>query len=197
MVAFDAVFSATGQPNGAVNTITWTHVAGAGGTAAIIVIAWGSTSFPPTVTTATYDGNAMTLLKSFASGNNTAFGGLLVYGILGQATGSRTVVWTASASATTSILGNSMSFTGATAFGTAVANFNGASTTESVTVTGTTAGNLVAAAECHGTIGTNTQTTGTRRFALDNNSTTGAGCFSGSTTPGGGTVTPGADPGEL
>lgn len=191
-VAFDASASATGFSTATPSTtpfLTWTHAAGAGGTVAIVGLAWGSTSFPPTITLITYGGHAMTSLGSIATNNTSSNGGVLLYGITGQSSGNNTVLVETSANPTDVMIGNSISFTGATAFGTAVTS-SGSGTSESVTVTGTTSGNLVVAVEAHGSNGTNTWTTGTQRFDDEVSAASGASNLSGGTLAAGGSVTP-------
>jgi hypothetical protein len=187
-VTFDVAASATGFTSTS-TTLSWTHTAGAGATAVLVGLAWGATSFPPTVNGITYGGNTMTLLKTQATNNVSSNGGVLLYGLTGQATGNNTVSFTFNAAASNIAIGNSMTFIGATSIGTAAANF-GSSASETVNVTGTTSGNLVAAVEAHGTNGTITWTTGTQRFDDEVSAASGASNLSGGTLAAGGTVTP-------
>lgn len=190
-VAFDAVASSTGTSATTPSTtpwLTWTHTAGTGGGTVIVGLAWGSTSFPPTITSITYGGNAMTLLGSIATNNTSTNGGVLLYGITGQASGANTVLVKTSADPTNVMIGNSVSFTGAASFGTAVTAFgNGASA--SVTVNGTASGNVVAGVEAHGTNTAVSYTSGTQRFDDEVSAATGASNLSGATIAAGGSVT--------
>lgn len=185
-VAFDAVGSATGFSS-TTTTLSWTHTAGAGGSTVLVALAWGSTSFPPTVSAITYGGNPMTLLGSQSSGGVSGNGGVLLYGLGGQGTGSKTVSFTFSGAATDEAIGNSMTFTGAAGFGTAV-TAQGSGTSASVTVSGTTAGNMVAGGECHGTNGTVTWTSGTKRGDDEVSAGSGASNLSCGTNAAGGSV---------
>jgi hypothetical protein len=190
-VAFDAVGSSTGFATATPSTtpwLTWTHTAGTGGSTVIVGLAWGSTAFPPTITSITYGGAAMTSLGSIAANNSSGNGGVLLYGITGGANGANTVLVKTSANPTDVMVGNSMSFTGASQFGTAVTN-SGLSTSATVTVTGTTSGNVVASVECHGTNAAVTYTAGTKQFDDEVDAATGASNLSGGTIAAGGSVT--------
>jgi len=186
-VAFDAVGSATSLTS-ATATISWTHTAGTGGSCGIVAVCWSDASWPPTVNSATYGGVAMTLLASQASNNNT-LGGILLWGFTGGANGANTVTVTFSAAPSDILLGNSVSFTGASALGTAV-KAAAAASPATVTVTGTTSGNMVVAAECHGSNGSSTTWgTATSRFDNEHGVNTGASNISGATAAAGGSVT--------
>lgn len=187
-VAFDAVASATGFTS-TTTTLSWTHTAGAGGTTVLVALVWGATNGPPSVTAATYDGNPLTLLDTQATNNVTASGTISLYGLTGQGAGAKTVSFTftsaPSGGGSPIAIGNSISFTGASAFGAPAKNY-GSSAAVAVTLTGTAAGNMGFAAECHGTNGTISWTAGTQRFNDEVNASSGAGNLSGATLPGGG-----------
>jgi len=162
-VAFDAVGSSVGHDT-TTASLSWTHPGGASANAVVVGIAWGSTSFPPTLTTITCGGTTMTALPSGgqASDNGTGNGGVLLYGITGSVSGNQTIQITASAAPGNELIGNSISFTGAAGFGTPVKAF-GLSASASATVTGVASTSMVVGAECHGTNGTCTYTAGTKR----------------------------------
>ena len=150
-VAFDAV----GPAGGGGATIatsggTFTHVNSAAGNA----IFAGMTCFSGTtnnVTAITYGGAAMPQLGAFVPANNVGTGGNAIYGkVAGLATGTNNVAVTFTISEDHN--GGSVSFTGAGSFGTPATAFaSGASVT--VSVPGTTAGNMIAAAASFGSNG--------------------------------------------
>lgn len=181
-VAFDAVGSATGFKS-TTSPLTFTHTAGAGGSVVLVE----ATVDGNTTVTATYGGASMTLLGSKASDNVASNGIVWLFGITGQTSGAKSV----SISTTTGftvILGNSISFTGASGFGAAVTNF-GSSASATVTVTGTTSGNMVFGAGASGTqTGGATFTSGTSRFVDPDNGGNGVGNMFGGTIAAGGSV---------
>ena len=187
-VAFDAVGSSTGFSS-TTASLSWTHTAGAGGSAVLVAIAWGSTSFPPTVNTITYGGTTMTALPSGgqASGGAGSNGGILLYGLTGQASGGNTVQITMSAAPGNEMVANSISFTGAANFAAPVKN-SGSSTSATATCTGVQATSVVCGAECHGTNGTVTWTAGTKRADDEVSAGSGASNLSIGTSTGSGSV---------
>lgn len=180
-VAFDAVASATGNGSNS-SPLTFTHTAGTGGSVVVVIV----TVDGNTTVAATYGGASMTKLGSVASDNVTANGIVYLFGITGGADGANTVSVTSTAGFTR-ILGNSISFTGAASFGTAVTAF-GSSASASVTLTGTTSGNMGVAGAGYGTSGTTTWTSGTGRFTDDDNNGSGVGNITGGTIAAGGSV---------
>src|SRR5215469_8019274 len=106
-VAFDAVGSSTGHST-TTASISWTHTAGTGGGTVLVGIAWGATSFPPTVSSITYGGHAMTQLGTQSSGGSNSNGGVLLYGLTGQANGANTVSITFSAAPSNEAVCNSI-----------------------------------------------------------------------------------------
>ena len=187
-VAFDAVGSSTGFSTTTPSTtpfLTWTHTAGTGGGTVIVGFTWGSTGAAPTISQATYGGNAMTLLGSIQTNNAAGNGTVFLYGITGQASGANTVLIKTTANPTDEAIGNSISFTGATTFGTAVTN-SGNSASATVTVSGTASGNMVVSVEAHGTNAAVTYTSGTKRFDDEVSAASGASNLSGATIAGGG-----------
>ena len=162
-VAFDAL----GAPGAAGNTsstatgavLTWTHTAVAASVAIVAgyALGQGTGSLAGTVAV-TCDGNAMTQLGVIDSDNQTgtaSSGKIFLFGIAGQSSGAHTIVITVTggtASLRSNVAG-SVSYSGAdpvSPFGTAVTNF-GNSTAPAVTVSGTTAGNMVAGVAAIGT----------------------------------------------
>ena len=190
-VAFDAVGSSTGFSTTTPSTtpfLTWTHTAGTGGGTVIVGFTWGSTGAAPTISQATYGGNAMTLLGSIQTNNAAGNGTVFLYGITGQASGANTVLIKTTANPTDEAIGNSISFTGATAFGAAVTN-SGNSASATVTVGGTTSGNMAVSVEAHGTNAAVTYTSGTKQFDDEVSAASGASNLSGATIAAGGSVT--------
>ena len=177
-VAFDAVGpTSAGQVSTVTTAFTWTHTAGTGGSVVVVfltagLLGGGSAGALGSYASVTYGGNAMTLLSS-AAGNNSTFGGILMYGITGQANGANTVsvgTYTPPSGATFSqTIGVSLSFTGATRFGTAATPVVGSAATGSIGITGTTAGGVCVAGACDGS-GVESVSAGTQRFLKDQNS---------------------------
>jgi hypothetical protein len=130
----------------------------------------------------------MTLLGAVAADNSTG-GGVICYGITGQVSGANTVTASGYTPSGTlhSIVGASVGFTGAGQLGSAVTNF-GSSASGTVTVTGTTSGNLVCAGIADGTGGETITGGGTQRYKNDFSSSSGAGAVIGGTYPAGGSV---------
>ena len=172
-VAFDAA----GPGAGGTATCTWVHTAGAGGGTVLVfvdvdsVTAWGSISF----TSVTYAGNTMTFLGSVASGSDTqGGGGTFAYGITGQASGANTVIANCAISPTVRTLGNSVSFTGATAFGAVTTIQSTAQVTSgSMGVTTSTTTGAVGMAVCDGA-GGEAFTGGTINYRFGENPSSGS-----------------------
>ena len=181
-VAFDVAASATGFGSGS-SPLTFTHTAGTGGS---VVLVLATVDANTTGVAATYGGASMTLLGSKASDNVASDGIVYLFGITGQTSGGHTVS-ISSGSGFTRILGNSVSFTGADSFGTAVTAF-GSSASASVTISGTTSGNMCMAGAGSGTTGTTTWTSGTGRFTDGDNDGNGVGNITGGTIAAGGSV---------
>ena len=146
-VAFDAVGPA-GSPSagvhGTTSPLSWTHVLG--GTAnAILVAVVNAGSGTNNISSVTIGaGNTNIPLIGVSIGNGSQF--CSWYGLISPPTGSQTVKVNFTGTPN-DMLAGSVSFTGASSFGTLFAANNGASSTSSqtVSVTGTTTGGMVAA----------------------------------------------------
>jgi hypothetical protein len=185
LVAFDSVGPAggAGAGNFTAGTITWTHTVVAGPAALTVGATLGLASGSDAALTmaATCDGVAMTPGPAVHS-NNAALGFLQTFTALGLATGAHTIVVTVSGGAVASMACGSIAFSAAGAFGTpATAASTGA--TASVAVPANTNGNLIAAFTGDGSGAEVVGGTGTKRFLIDQTSSTGCGNCMGWTAP--------------
>ena len=185
-VAFDAVGpSSAGTSVSGATSLSWTHT-GVG--SALAYIAGGGCAADAATTTLTVDGASATSLGKVHNGGGTA-GFTEAFGIANVATGARSVVWTASTS--TDLEGGSASYTGAgttfgTAFGTPVTHASaGNVSSDTVTVTGTTAGNIVSGL---GSAGSSISSFTGQRWLINFNALSGAGNAAGGDAAGGGSV---------
>ena len=145
-VAFDAVGPA-GSPsagvNGTTTPLSWTHVLGGSANAILVAVdnAGSGTNNISSVTIGASNTNIP--LIGVSIGNSSQF--CSWYGLLNPPTGSQTVKVNFTGTPS-DMLAGSVSFTGAGSFGTLFAANNGASSTSSqtVSVTGTTTGGMVA-----------------------------------------------------
>lgn len=157
-VAYDA--TGAGGGTGTSTTATWTHVLGASATDIVVVV--GCETDGATVT-AKVGTTAMTSLGKVHNNNQTS-GFTQVFGLTTPPTGSQTITITRSASSPgVAFLGNSMSFTGSAGYGAVATNF-GSGTSDSVSITTTTSGNMAVAGYSYGTAGGESTTTGTLQF---------------------------------
>jgi hypothetical protein len=155
-VTVDAVGpSSSGQASASATALTWTHTAGAGGTA---VLAWvgcvasDGVALSSITVTVTYGGTPMTLLAPGVPAGGpaaTTAGGIFVFGLTGAPAGASTVSVTVSGDSGNAggNEGGSVSYNGAGGFGTpGTAGSNGAAVASgTVSAAGTASGNLVAA----------------------------------------------------
>jgi len=195
VVAFDAVGpSSAGAGNAGTSPLQWNHTCGAGATALYVAIAVGQNSGNDNsfTVTATYNGVSMTALSAGQSANAAAMGGtngfVKVFKMANPPTGSALQVSVTCSGALVSLSGGSISVTGSAGEGTLGVNFSSTNTTSgTVSVLNTVSGGLCLAFSANGSIGTDTWTSGTKRFENDQNSSSGAGNSSGATlaSPGG------------
>jgi hypothetical protein len=182
VVAFDAVGPAGGAGTAfTTGPGTWTHVNTGNGILVACTVFTGSTD---TVTAATYGG--VSLSKIGFTNTGAAAGGISYWGLAGPTcpTGSNTVSVTASD--TNNHNAGSVSFSASGSFGTLfTANSGGAGTTsQAVTVNGTTTGGLIVTFACHGANGgTWGLTGGTVRVTHDTGSSSGSDNIGGGTAP--------------
>jgi len=143
---------------------------------------------PATVTVGvTYGGVSMTELGRIGSNNTTTLGFVVLFALVSPGTGAKTVTVTTSSG---NIIGGSLTFTGSGSLGTAVTAAGDNSTGSApptVSVTGTTAGNMVVDAACYGSALSNP---GQTQRWLDNvDGASAAGNAAQQTASAGGTIT--------
>lgn len=174
-VTFDAVGpSAAGQSTNTAGTITWTHTVGAGSNQAVLVgVALGASTTAQDALTCsvTFGGTAMTSLGKIHA-NNSTFGYAQLFGLTGVAAGAATVTVTATGTPD-ALIGGSVSYLNVGSFGTAVTSANQA-TLATVSVTGTSANNMVSGVIAGGHDFTGTPTAGTQRWENNVDTATGA-----------------------
>lgn len=179
-VGFDAVGPSSAGKTSTTSPSSWTHTAAGSNVAILAGFGYGHASGADGTVSVTCDGNAMSQVAQVKN-NNTTAGGTWLYGIAAQASGAHTIVITITGGAASLTLeSGSLSYTGAgntfaTAFGTPVTAFGDSSVsgTQTVTVSGTTAGNMVAGL---GSIGTgNITNPATSRWAANFSNSNGAG----------------------
>lgn len=192
-VAFDAVgpsSAGTSTVTTGATSLSWTHTAGGSANAVLVGVAVGTNGVNDTMTAAvTFGGTAMTSLGKVHA-NSQTFGYIELFGLLNPAIGAQTVAVTLSTGVNVlSIVGGSVSVTGAASFKAAVTAV-GASTTPSVAVTGTASGNLVVDAVAAGSAVTSATSPSTNRWLNNASTSSGAGNAAQSSSPGtGGSVT--------
>lgn len=185
-VAFDAVGpSVAGSGGSSLASTSWSHTCTGSNRVVVVGVAVGVQPDAGVTATATYNSVSMTSLGLVHSDNSNA-GFVQLFGLVNPPTGAQTVLVTPSATATLSA--GSISFTGASGFGTAVTAF-GSSAAPSVAVTGTTSGNMVVDAACCGSTAGFSSSTQTNRWLKNTDGATGAGDGAGSTAAAGGSVT--------
>jgi hypothetical protein len=145
--AFDAVGGGANLNNQSVSprTITWSHTAAAGAYAVVAVSAYQSGGSGIASITATYDGVSMTSLGNI-NPNSSAFGKLALFGLPFVPGGAKTVTatGTSTSGAVTALVGNSVSYTGASSARTVTTGI-GSGNSVSVSATGVQNGIAVAA----------------------------------------------------
>jgi hypothetical protein len=177
----------SGASSAGSTTTSWGHTCTGTNRLLIVGVAVGGNPSTGITTSVTYNGLAMTSIGSVASNNDTV-GYVQLFRLVAPTVGTHSVVVTTSLTTSATSAG-SVSFVGvnqSTPVGTPVTAF-GDSTTPSVTVTGTTAGNLVIDASCCGkAFSADTQTS---QWRCNTNTASAAGNAACSIAPGGGSVT--------
>lgn len=190
-VAFDAVGpSSAGASSTASTSLSWSHTCTGSNLVLIAAVAMGASVDTGITTAATYNSVSMTSLGVVHSGTLTA-GYIQAWYLIAPATGANTLAITASGGTPGTLAGGSCSFTGAdqtTPMGTAFTGHDNNTPvgTGSVSVTGTTSGNMIFSAICTGS-GGESATTGTLRWNkfVNGNSAAGSGAMSTIAAPGG------------
>lgn len=187
-VAYDTVGpSSAGASATATNTVSWSHTCSGSSRLLIAAVAVGQNPDTGITTSATYNSVAMTSV-GVVHANNSGSGYVQMFRLVNPASGANTVAVTASTTVN-ALSAGSVSFTGVdqtTPIGTPATAF-GFSTTPSVAVTGTTAGNMVIDAMVTGT-GV-TSSTQTLRWSRITNTDTAGGIGASATADAGGSVT--------
>lgn len=191
-VAEDAVGPSVSGQTSVTSPVSWTHTAVASGVAMLVGFGYGHASGADGTLAVTCDGTAMPLLGKIPNNNSTA-GLTALYGIANQASGAHAMVVTVTGGAASPTLEcGSVSYSGASLsspFGAAVTAFGDSSVsgTMTVTVTGTTSGNMVSAV---GSIGTGVLTNPvTSRWLANFSNSNAAGNAGQSDKAAGGSVT--------
>jgi hypothetical protein len=182
-VTFDAVGPSSAGTSATGTSLTWSHTCTGSNRLLVVGVAVGTTSSDASfVTTATYNGVAMTSASKVHSNNQTN-GYIQMFYLVNPATGSNTVAITNNVSC--DLAGGSVSFTGAdqsTPLGTPVTNF-GDGTSGSVSVP-TNVGDMVIDATCNGSGFSSGGSTQTNRWLINDNSNSAAGNGASSTAAG-------------
>lgn len=183
-VTFDAAGpSATGYYNGSFSgTGSFAHVNSDSGNAILVGIT-DATTKANQVTAVAYGGVALAFLGYQTADGTSGSGGISLYGTVGGLpTGSNTVLITSGASV---VCAGALTFGGADHFGSVFAGFSNAATV-GTTVSGTTAGGMIAAFACMGGAGLSAFTAatgGTRRINDIGDSNAGADNLGAATWP--------------
>ena len=188
-VAFDAVGPGATGATGPTSPLTFTHVCGASATHLLVGATWDGATDTGATMSATYNTVAMTSLGVWHTGGGTA-GFLQVWYLASPATGSHSVQVTATNSPA-GINAGSVSFTGSaglSAVQSAVSS--GTATNPTLTFTGTTSGNMVAAFVGSGSTVTQAGSFTQRYNVTGGSGQAGAGFTAGATiaSPGGSTT---------
>lgn len=182
-VAFDAVGPSSAGQGGTGTSISWSHTCTGSNRYVIVGV---SNSADGATASVTFNGVSMTALTAAIHSNNSNQGYGRLFGLVNPPTGTSTVAVSSTSSGDLS--GGSISFTGVdqtTPVGTPVTAIGGTANT-SVTVTGTTAGNMVV---CTVTNGSAVLSSGqTQRYIKNYNTSSAAGNSGGSTAAAGGSV---------
>jgi hypothetical protein len=198
-VAFDAVGpSSSGALSQASTTLSWTHTNVASGVALFVAVSVDKASDAGLSVSVALDPSGantpFTSLGSIIHSNGATAGFIALFGLATVSSGAHTITATCAGGTPGSMHGGSLSYTGAgasvaTAFSTQQ-SATGNGTASSVTFTGSTSGNMVAAGLCCGSASI-TSTAGTSRWRVNTNSaaTGGAGFGAGSDIAAGGSVT--------
>jgi len=184
-VAFDAVGpSSAGTANPSLTpSLSWSHTCSGSNRLLVVGVAVGTTGSDASfVTTATYNGVAMTSISKVHSDNQTN-GYIQMFYLVNPDSGSNTVAITNNSNC--DLAGGSVSFTGvdqSTPLDSPVTNF-GDGTSGSVSVS-TNVGDMVIDATCNGSGFSSGGSTQTNRWLINDNSNTAAGNGASSTAAG-------------
>lgn len=179
MVAFDAVGPSATGTTGTTSPTTWAHTCTGTNRLLIAFLTLDNVTTASSVT-ATYAGIAMTEIGRRASGGGTV--GIIVgFKIINPATGANNVIVTTSAGGSNVRTAGSISFNAAdqaTGIGTVFMgdSAGGNVTSGSVSVTGTTSGNIVCCGCCSGSGGMAVSGGSTKRFGTNHGSASGGAC---------------------
>ena len=161
--------------------LSWNHTISGTSPALLVGVAVGAIPDSGLTTSATYDGQAMTLLKQVHADNGTA-GYEDMFGLLNAPAGTHSVSVKVSGGTPNEITGGSESFDNVTQFSTATSAY-GNGNTASVTSSGSTSGDIVAGLVATGTSVTSASAPATSRFIANMDDRTGAGNSAGATSP--------------
>lgn len=193
-VAFDAVGPSSAGATTTTSTLSWSHTVGSGtGRAIVAVVAVSSNNNYATgyTVTATCGGTAMTVIGGKTAHDDAAGGGFVqMFGLLNPGTGSQTIsIAFTGLTSVTHIVGGSVSFTGAGAFGTPATAQGTSASSPSVALFTSSASNMVVDGLARGSGGTLTSSQ-TKRWQADGDTNNYAGNGASSTAAGtGSTVT--------
>jgi hypothetical protein len=187
-VAFDAVGPSSAGTSSLANTaLSWSHTCTGSNLCLIVGVGLGANPDTALSMTATYNGVAMTSLGVVHSGGSN--GGIAqLWRLVAPATGAHTVAIAAAGGTPISLEGGSVSYTGVnqtTPVGTPV-TASSQTGAPSVTVTGTTAGNMVAGVAVNGNNLTASGNTG--RWLVNASTGSAAGNAAGADAAAGGSV---------
>jgi hypothetical protein len=195
-VAFDAVGpSSAGVSSSASTTLSWTHTNVAAGVALLVAVAVDKSPDTGLSVTVALDPSGantpFTSLGAIVHTNAATSGFVALFGLANVSSGAHTITATVSGGTPSTMEGGSLSYTGAgstvgAAF-SALQSATGSSASPAGSFTGSTAGNIVAAAVAGGFF-INNITTGTSRWIKNAGGSAGAGNEAGGDSAGGGTV---------
>ena len=161
--------------------LSWNHTISGTSPALLVGVAVGAVPDSGLTASATYDGQAMTLLKPVHVDNGNA-GYEDMFGLLNAPAGTHSVSVKVSGGTPNEITGGSESFDNVTQFGAATSAY-GNGRTASVTSSGTMSGDIVAGLVATGTSVTSASSPATSRFIAKVDDRTGAGNSAGATSP--------------
>ena len=160
--------------------LSWNHTISGTSPALLVGVAVGAVPDSGLSASATYDGQAMTLLKQVHVDNGTA-GYEDMFGLLNAPAGTHSVSVKVSGGTPNEITGGSESFDNVAQFGAATSAYGNGSTA-SVTSAGSTPGDIVAGLVATGTSVTSASSPATSRFIANADDRTGADNSAGATS---------------